>query len=230
MVVVLAAGPLRAGFNSGKYRARRQRRYDPRGIHEGWRQMEWTIQDLGAAGELVGAIGVVITLVYLAYQIRQNTVQLEQNTLTARAAAQNASNTALRETRVSLFESAEMAQIFATGNSNPADLDEIDRLRYRLAIQNVTDVMHEIYAQTLETGFAPETWRTQGHTLVQRILATPGGEWFWRAFGDNYPANFRAEVDRILEETHRGQGSSVSSQVVPSSATTRSSSATNFGS
>lgn len=41
--------------------------------------MEWTIQDLGAVGEFVGAIGVVITLIYLAYQIRQNTIQLEQN-------------------------------------------------------------------------------------------------------------------------------------------------------
>lgn len=35
--------------------------------------MTWTIQELGAAGEFVGAIGVVVTLVYPAYQIRQNT-------------------------------------------------------------------------------------------------------------------------------------------------------------
>jgi hypothetical protein len=39
--------------------------------------MEWTVQDFGAVGEFVGAIGVVVTLVYLAYQIRQNTFQLE---------------------------------------------------------------------------------------------------------------------------------------------------------
>ena len=68
--------------------------------------MEWTIQDLGAAGEFVGAIGVVITLAYLAYQIRQNTVKLEQNTMTAKAAAQNASKVALRDTRVSLYQSS----------------------------------------------------------------------------------------------------------------------------
>ena len=80
--------------------------------------MDWSIQELGAAGEFVGAIGVVITLVYLAYQIRQNTIPLEQNTLTARAAAQNASNTALRETRASIFESEDMAEIFSLGNSS----------------------------------------------------------------------------------------------------------------
>lgn len=163
--------------------------------------MGWSIQDLGAAGEFVGAIGVVITLVYLAYQIRQNTIQLEQNTLTAKAEAQNASNTALRETRASIFESEEMAEIFHVGNSNPEDLGDVPRLRYRLALQNVTDVMLEIYAQTLATGFAPETWNTQGHTLVARILATPGGQWFWSTFGNNYPLDFRLEVDRILERS-----------------------------
>lgn len=118
--------------------------------------MEWSIQELGAAGEFVGAIGVVITLVYLAYQIRQNTIQLEQSILTARAAAQNASNTALRETRASIFESTEMSEIFQAGNSNPEDLDDVSRFRYRLTMHNVTDVMLEIYAQTLATGFAPE--------------------------------------------------------------------------
>lgn len=34
--------------------------------------MEWTIQDLGAAGEFVAAIAVLVTLVYLAIQTRQS--------------------------------------------------------------------------------------------------------------------------------------------------------------
>ena len=32
-----------------------------------------TLEDLGNLGEFVGAIGVVVSLVYLALQIRQNT-------------------------------------------------------------------------------------------------------------------------------------------------------------
>ena len=80
--------------------------------------MEWTIQDLGAIGEFVGALGVVITLGYLAYQIRQNTTQSKQNTLTGKAAAVNASSRSLRETRRSIFESEEMAEIFELGNND----------------------------------------------------------------------------------------------------------------
>ncbi len=107
--------------------------------------MEWTIQDLGAVGEFIGAIGVVITLVYLAYQIRQNTSQLQQNILIAKAAAVNASNIALRVTWQSIFESTEMPEIFLRGNENPGELGEMQKLRYRLVMQNVTEVMVDIY-------------------------------------------------------------------------------------
>ncbi len=166
--------------------------------------MEWTIQDLGAVGEFIGAIGVVITLVYLAHQIRQNTAQLKQNIPTAKAAAVNASNIALRVTRQSIFESTEMPEIFLRGNENPQELSEIQKLRYRLVMQNVTEVMVDIYTQTLMTGFSPETWATQGVTLVERVLGCPGGEWYWAQYAGNYPSSFRTEVDRILKNLSPG--------------------------
>lgn len=161
--------------------------------------MEFTIQDLGAVGEFVGAIGVVVTLGYLAFQIRQNTFQLEQNALTTKAAAVNASNIALRDTRQSIFCSTDMSELFVEGNANPNELGEVQSLRYRLVMQNVTEVMVDIYTQTAVTKFSPETWATQGITLVKRVLGTPGGKWFWSTYADNYPQAFRDEVDRILK-------------------------------
>jgi len=161
--------------------------------------VEWTIQDLGSLGELIGAVGVVVTLGYLAFQIRQNTFQLKQNALTTKAAAVSASNIALRETRQSIFGSADMSEFFLQGNENPGGLTEVQRLRYRLVMQNVTEVMVDIYTQTAVTNFSPETWATQGITLVSRVLGTNGGKWFWAMYADNYPPAFRDEVDRILQ-------------------------------
>ena len=88
-----------------------------------------TLAELGSLGEFVGAIGVVATLVYLAYQIRQNTHQLEQSTLTAKAAAINASNIAIRHTRQSVYQSSEMTEIFLRGNQEPDRLSAADALR-----------------------------------------------------------------------------------------------------
>ncbi len=168
--------------------------------------MNW--EAIGAVGELVGALGVIATLGYLAYQIRQNTVQLEQSTLSAKAAAINASQVTLRENRQSIFEGAEVSSIFIRGNKKPEELSEVESLRYRLLMQNITEAMLDIFTHTSVTQFSPETWATQGVTLAHRVMATPGGRWFWEAYADNYPAQFRAEIDRLLETG--GVGSEIS--------------------
>ena len=46
-----------------------------------------SLEDLGNIGELISAVAVVVSLVYLASQIRQNTRQIDENTRAAQAAA-----------------------------------------------------------------------------------------------------------------------------------------------
>ena len=51
-----------------------------------------TLADLGNLGEFVGALGVVAALVYLAFQIRQNTRQLRNNARAIRLAETRAAS------------------------------------------------------------------------------------------------------------------------------------------
>jgi hypothetical protein len=157
-----------------------------------------TISELGSIGEFIGAIGVVVTLIYLAFQIRQNTAQLQQNASMAKAAAVNNSNIALRQTRQAIFLSETVSEIFLAGNEDWSKLSGLELIRYRFVLQNITDVMLDIYSQTLETKFSPENWDAQGVNLVKRILDTNGGRWFWENFQQNYPKRFRDEVAMIL--------------------------------
>ncbi len=46
-----------------------------------------TIQDWGAIGELVGGVAVIVTLIYLAFQIRQNTRQFSRSVEATQLAA-----------------------------------------------------------------------------------------------------------------------------------------------
>ena len=46
-----------------------------------------TAEDLGNVGDFVGGIGVIVTLIYLALQIRQNSQLLRANTLATTAGA-----------------------------------------------------------------------------------------------------------------------------------------------
>jgi hypothetical protein len=64
--------------------------------------MEWSIQDLGAVGEFVGALIIVVTLVYLAIQNKQNQKLLLSNAFQARA-----------NTVIDLYREAAMSPDFA---------------------------------------------------------------------------------------------------------------------
>ncbi len=158
--------------------------------------MNW--EAIGAIGELIGAAAVVVTLIYLAVQIRQNTRQLAQNELSSRAAAANLCAIAPREQRRTVIESAELTEIWLKGMNNPDELAENDFYRFRLLMQNLIDAIWDIHTQTVVTGFSPETWKTQGLTVVERVIGTPGGRRVWSQFRENYTSDFRDEVDGIL--------------------------------
>lgn len=160
--------------------------------------MNW--EAIAAIGEMIGAIGVILTLGYLAYQIRQNTQQLAQNERTSIAAAVNVSTTSYRENRRYIYTSAEVSEITRKGMMDPQGLDDSDIYRFRLVLHNLVDALWDIYSQTVSTGYSTETWDMLGVKLVERVLSTNGGRWFWTNFGDDYTGDFRAEIDRILDE------------------------------
>lgn len=56
--------------------------------------MNWDA--LGAIGEIIGAFAVVITLIYVAAQMRQNNRQIEENTKVIRLAARESTQEAFR--------------------------------------------------------------------------------------------------------------------------------------
>ena len=154
---------------------------------------------IGAIAEIVGALAVVVTLAYLAREVRQNTSA-------AKAAAINASLVSVRENRRATLATAELSTIVISGNKNPLELSEIARQRYVWIMLNISDALLDIYTQTLETNFSPETWYTQGVAATLRTLGSEGGRWFWNNFASSYPGGFRQEVDRVLGAEHREQG------------------------
>ena len=67
----------------------------------------------------VRAVAAVVSLIYLAYQIRQNTSQIDQNTKAVQASAIDSSVGHAMGTRQAIFESADVARILRSGYSDP---------------------------------------------------------------------------------------------------------------
>ena len=164
--------------------------------------MNWDA--IGAIGEIIGAIAVVLSVAYLAFQIKQNTRQMEQSERTAIAASVSSSQTSYRENRQSIYTNPEVADIQMRGIMDPMALSDIELYRFRLMTSNFMDANWDMYSQTVVTGFSPETWQTQGCKAIARIMNTPGGRWFWENYAGEYPEVFRNEINSIIAGTDPG--------------------------
>ena len=75
-----------------------------------------TLQDLGSIGELISAIAVIVSLAYLAIQIRQNTRVARATTLQQWVSMAATVNNAVAQ-------SGEFSRVYRTGCEDPAALD-----------------------------------------------------------------------------------------------------------
>lgn len=151
--------------------------------------MNWDA--IGAVGEVIGALAVFLTLGYLAVQIRQNTKAV-------RASALDSSVNAVNAVRVAMFESAEVAKIYGKGLENPEELDDDEKVRFRLLVHTILWAVWNIYAQTEYGGLSKSIWTAQV-PLLDRVINSRGGTWFWDQYRMEFDEKFRDEVDKVME-------------------------------
>jgi hypothetical protein len=136
---------------------------------------------LGAIGEIVGAFAVVLTLVYLAVQTRQNTKAVQH--AYSRGVVEDAN-----EWRFRIIESAEIAELFRSGLRDPQTLSDNDLYRFRMLMDSL--VFH------WQHGFHANQWVPVLN--ITRVLGTPGGTWYWTRAKDVMEADFIAYVEGLL--------------------------------
>ncbi len=82
--------------------------------------MNW--EAIGAIGEVVGGIGVIVTLGYLAVQIRQNTGQLRRNDEHTKTAALDETVRSFNQWREQISSDRATAEIWVRGLADRSSL------------------------------------------------------------------------------------------------------------
>lgn len=96
-----------------------------------------TIQDWGAVGEIVGAIAVVASLIYLAIQIRQNTHQVSHSVESMKLAAFERNIHSGNRIRELMILHPDVADLAVSGMNSFSGLSGSDRLRFDMLIRNM---------------------------------------------------------------------------------------------
>ena len=131
--------------------------------------MNWDA--LGAIAELLGAIAVLATLVYLTLQVRQNTNALNSSNNHRVMDAFNALN-------VTIAGDADVARIFYTGIAAPETLTEAEQNRFQHLMHTVANVYRNLFHQYLDGTFPEARWRIWAREARQLLVELPGGAFF----------------------------------------------------
>lgn len=129
--------------------------------------MNW--EAIGAIAEIVGAAAVVVTLAFLAVEVRSNKRALESASIDGFAAGYNAVNS-------SIMENADLAEIYRVGIENPEDLTETQKVQFIALGQSYINQFTTVKKYRDGGLLSDEEWDFQ-LTGITRVMNTPGGKW-----------------------------------------------------
>lgn len=149
-----------------------------------------TIAELGSVGEFIASIGVLITLIILVRETRNNTKILVRSNARATYEQEGA---ALRSAM-----DGEIAELYMRGHTEGLEsLTEVERYRFDLTILvwlHATESAYDDYRD----GFFPESKLEPFENAISAFLTTPGGSVWWDERKYWVGPDFREEVERIL--------------------------------
>jgi hypothetical protein len=159
--------------------------------------MNW--EALGAIGEIVGAVAVVLTLGYLAVQIRQNTRALKAST------HQSLSDSTIRFQAVTL-DNAEVARIRLAGGEDLSKLTGEEHYRFITAMEMLFRLIENAFVQHQEGTLDDEGWHRYAEGVPYLFGKYPGIVDWWDSPRIPFSPSFSAWVDEQLAAARGREG------------------------
>ena len=153
--------------------------------------MDWNA--IGAIGEILGAIGVIVSLIYLGTQIRQNSQWLK-------ASIVESAGDRLGDIVSTVMSNEDLSRIIRIGMHGDTSELNIDE-RHRLALVMVRSFRgHEVsFAHNLSGLLDDQTYRGQIENMKLWMNSDIFDEW-WRNTSPIFNSSFRAKVEEVRLE------------------------------
>jgi len=137
--------------------------------------MNW--EALGAISEAAGAIAILVSLIYVAVQIRQNTQEFKRGVESSELAAFERNIEASNRVRELLFLHPEVTELLLKGFKSQSQLKSADRFRFGMLMRNLFNSMQGAYIRQLVMEHDSNQFEG-GKLLLDDFLANPGvREW-----------------------------------------------------
>ncbi len=156
-----------------------------------------------ALAELIAAIGVIVSVVYLAIQVRGGNHQIRQQ-------ATNDMLTMMHSPIEQMISNAELSEIIRLGNTDPDSLSEADWFRYSFWWLLQFDT-YEYLHDACQRGTMDDThWTGTDASFRNAFKIWPGSRRAWQDWSHVYSGAFQTYVATIVEEGARAAEAVVS--------------------
>ena len=130
------------------------------------------LEDLGNIGDFLGGIGVVITLAYLATQIRANTRSV-------RSASLDSISTSISEFIDKTAQDPTLTKLWFDGLSGTVGLSEDDRRRFDLLLISLARRWENAFHQSRAGALESASWSGMQAGLTA-VYLSPGAQSWWK--------------------------------------------------
>ena len=148
--------------------------------------MDWDA--IGAAGEVLGAVAVLITLFYLARQVKQNTEEI-------RSANYHGVTDSFNEINLAVAKNPELARVWRLGNEAYEELSADERYQFGFFMHATFRVLDVIKFQSQQGTGDMTLWEFEKNT-VNSILEGAGVRKWWRERPYNFSDDFVSYVEK----------------------------------
>ena len=153
--------------------------------------MDWDA--IGALGEVFGATAVVVSVVYLATQVRKQT---EEARLTASRELADQLGTAVQV----ITEDGAFAEIWLKGVRDYESLPEKDRIRISFLFQRCCRILEQHHRHTSRDNL-DVAYNQSVDNQYSEFLSLPGVQQWWETSKAHFERDFRAKVEMLVANT-----------------------------
>jgi hypothetical protein len=151
-----------------------------------------SFEKLSYLAQMVASVGVIVSLIFVGLQIRQNTGALQRN-------EHNSTMAQWTVIRMAIAKHRDIAELMTAGLHGEGALDAADQLRLEQMLQENVWASFHIWERTQRGIFPKGTFELTAGPLLSGLLRTERGEAWWRsAKGSGFIPGFVADVDAVL--------------------------------
>ena len=154
--------------------------------------MKLSLERFALIAEIVGGFAVIVSVIYLAYEVRQNTAA-------TRSLTHHEIFDSTLDVNQSIANDADLADIFARSRTGYVELNEAEKFRLFLTFVNYFNMWDAAYTNHQNGLLETDAWNVWDAGMSWYMTEFESAREVWKLSQIFYKGSFQAHVNEILK-------------------------------